>query len=478
MNDFFTQFKNTARTIKLSSDEKQVMRVQLYNYLESNQGFEAASIAAPARSVPSMYYWFAPRYAMPFAALLLVVFSGGTAFAAQGSLPGEALYSIKIHVNEKVATALATTPEAKAKVEATLATNRLEEAETLAANGKLDAAVTAQLASNFEMHASAAQQTSLSLESNDPGTAAQLDAEFDGTLAAHGAILSLLGDDSSNDETVHNSSQLAMQVQSRIRIFDAQGELGNAGNNAAATLAISSDAADVATSAEGSNVRSFSAAAEPQAQPMALSVSNQNQATGSAPAALKAPAPAKINAKATSAALTTAAPADVQKDIQVSSKLGVQASTSLAAATKRFTSMQHSMDANTASLLSAQLADMQLQLVAANESLALGDTTMAKEGFTRVLRFSSKLDAYLKAGKKFNVTLLTSLIDSSRAYNKGKGDTQNNQNQEAVKGEVNGAATINASNSAGSTNKDEPVKMQEHQGSNTATGSVEVNLHL
>jgi hypothetical protein len=438
MNDFFTQFQNKARTLKLSHDEKQVMRVQLYNYLESNQGFEAASVAPKqSRSVPSMYYWYSPRFAVPFAALVLIVLGGGTTFAAQGALPGEALYAVKINVNEKVATTLATTPEAKAQVNAQLATNRLEEAEALASTGKLNAAVTAQLASNFEMHAKEAQDTTGSLESNDPGTAAKLDAEFDGTLAAHGAILALIGDDSSNDDTVHNSNQLAMQVQSRIRTTDSD-EQSNAGQGAA-TLAIAANATDTNPSAEGPNVRSFSAVA-PQAAPMNLKVANQ--ASGSAPA-LEAKAPAaKING-------------DVQKDTQATSKLGVQASTSLAAASTRFASIKSSLDANTSLLVSDQLEGMQQQLLDANVSLSEGDTATAKDSFTRVLRFSSKLDAYLKAGKKFNVSLLTSLLDSSRTYNSGKGSNQN----------------IN-------TNVPSSTEPEAHKGGDDATGSVNINVHL
>ncbi len=474
MNDFFTQLQNKARTTKLAPDEKQVMRVQLYNYLEANSGYEAASVSAPMRSVPSMQYWFAPRFAMPFAALLLVVFSGGTAFAAQNALPGDALYAIKINVNEAVQTALATSPVAKAEVEASLATNRLEEAETLAANGKLDATVTAQLASNFERHVSVAQDTAANLESDDPGTAAQLNAKFDGALAAHGAILTLLGDDSSNEETIHNSNQLAIQVQGRIRTFDADDETNNSGNaNGTATLTMSATATDTAAdSAEGSTVRSFSTVA-PQVAPMALNVGNQasSSATGSASS--------KISAKSAPTTLAAATPQETQKDTQAAVKLGAQASTSLLMATKHFAALQSSLDAATAALVSAQLANAQQELVQANASLTAGDATTAKESFTHILRFSSRLDAYLKAGKKFNITLLTSLIDSSRAYNT-KGDTQTN---EALKGEVKAPNTSSGSNTKVEVQGDDATtsnsaSAEVHKGTDNLNGSAQINLHL
>ncbi|HEV8666577.1 MAG TPA: hypothetical protein VN665_01875, partial [Candidatus Paceibacterota bacterium] len=107
MNNFFTQFKNLGRTIKLSQGEKQRMRVNLYNYLEQNpMDAFTAPVKIISKPVASPFFFFSPRYMVPIALLLVVGLSGGTAFAAEGALPGNPLYAVKVNVNEPVQVAL------------------------------------------------------------------------------------------------------------------------------------------------------------------------------------------------------------------------------------------------------------------------------------------------------------------------------------------------------------------------------------
>lgn len=89
----------------------------------------------------------------PMAILLLFA---GTAYAAQGALPGDLLYPVKIHVNESVEVALATTPQEQVAVQTQLAAERVAEAQALATAGKLDATTTQELQDNFDAHASEA----------------------------------------------------------------------------------------------------------------------------------------------------------------------------------------------------------------------------------------------------------------------------------------------------------------------------------
>lgn len=360
MNNFFTQLKEKARALKLSHDEKQALRVQLYTYLEKNP---VGSFAAPAKilkPVPSMYFWFAPRFVVPVVLLLVVTLTTGTAFAAQSALPGNPLYAIKINVNEPVQVALAATPAAKAAVNAQIATVRLEEAETLASTGKLDATTTAELASNFAQHAEAAQANTIAVASNDPGTAAQLGADFASRLAAHGAILAQLGDDSSSTETMQNSNALAMQAEQEA------GRGGREDGNAVAIAAMPSVS-------NGARIRTFDAVA-PQANV-------EGFATGTA---------------TSSTAIAAPHPIEAEKNPQIDALLGPEASTSIAAALQDFAALAPTLDATTSAQINEQLAALQSRYAA-------GD-------FAAALRMAVKLDAYLTAGKKFNLRLLDGLL--------------------------------------------------------------------
>ncbi len=109
---------------------------------------------APKRSP---YFLFTYQFRVVVAGLLVVVFaSAGTAQAAQGALPGDLLYPIKININERVEVALAATPKTKANVEATIAQRRVQEALVLEEQGRLDATTTQEIEDNFNEHASAA----------------------------------------------------------------------------------------------------------------------------------------------------------------------------------------------------------------------------------------------------------------------------------------------------------------------------------
>jgi hypothetical protein len=120
---------------------------------------------------------------------VLVVGAGGTAYAAGGALPGDALYTVKVSVNEPVAGALAVTPAAKAAHQASIATERLAEAQALAEDGRLTASTSAALALAFGEHAQAAEDAADALAADDPAAAADISAGFSASVASRGEAI-------------------------------------------------------------------------------------------------------------------------------------------------------------------------------------------------------------------------------------------------------------------------------------------------
>ena len=80
-----------------------------------------------------MYRSFSIHFIKGFAvfALFLILSGGSLTFAAGNALPGDALYSIKIHVAENIREVLAFSTEAKARVQASHLQTRLTEIDTL-----------------------------------------------------------------------------------------------------------------------------------------------------------------------------------------------------------------------------------------------------------------------------------------------------------------------------------------------------------
>jgi hypothetical protein len=86
--------------------------------------------------------------------------------------------------------ALAVTPETKASVEAILATKRLEEAERLALEGKLDPSIAQQIGSAFHEHVKNFEIQLKTLEQqSDYSTVAKVGVSFQTRVAVHAAVL-------------------------------------------------------------------------------------------------------------------------------------------------------------------------------------------------------------------------------------------------------------------------------------------------
>ena len=170
---------------------------------------EATADASPYSVI---YSWFSLRFAMPMAAVLVVVLGTGTVYAAEGALPGDTLYAVKVSVTEPMREVLAFSQTAKADFHTKVVQERLEEAETLVSQGRLNESTTKALEENFNKHVAAAQTITKALAEGDPDTAADMAAALDSSLSAHGAILARLGDDSEDDHARQYSAQLGLNV--------------------------------------------------------------------------------------------------------------------------------------------------------------------------------------------------------------------------------------------------------------------------
>jgi hypothetical protein len=146
--------------------------------------------STPVKSPFWSFQFVRSYHYVPAIAILLLFVTGGTGYFAQGSLPGDALYPMKINVNEKMETFLAVTPKAAAEVDAIQANRRLTEAETLAVQGKLTPEQNTEIKNSFS-----AKVTSLNTnfqrmqEKGDSKDALEVLNNFD--MSVQGKIASL-----------------------------------------------------------------------------------------------------------------------------------------------------------------------------------------------------------------------------------------------------------------------------------------------
>jgi len=157
MDEFLKQL-DTAKTNATFDPER---KAAIRNYLART--IEADALLRDRAKRPAHMFGWRTAFA---AAGVLVVFTTSTSFAAQGSLPGDILYSVKVGVTEKVVGALQISTESKAEYETELAIRRIEEAAELSTRGDVSEEAEVQLEDRFVEHAEQAQEHMASVEAN------------------------------------------------------------------------------------------------------------------------------------------------------------------------------------------------------------------------------------------------------------------------------------------------------------------------
>jgi hypothetical protein len=186
---------------------------------------------------------------MPFIAIALLIaaaLGGGTALAAQQSLPGDPLWGFKVHVNEGVQGALSTSHQSKADWDIAAIQSRLAEAQTLEAQGKLDAQTQSDIAANFNEHAQGAEDAISKLEAaGNAAAAADAAARFQAAVAqfvslnagmdAGGAPAASTALGETARGVLDVASKLSAQTSAEAATGDSQ-KSGNESTSAAANL--------------------------------------------------------------------------------------------------------------------------------------------------------------------------------------------------------------------------------------------------
>ncbi len=185
---FFQKGKEELRKIAMTAEEKRAMHDRLLNCIS----FPVPTPYEPQSGWLVVSKWLMPRHlayaALPF--VFLFVISGSLAFAAEGSVPGELLYPIKVEITEPVRNMLTLSGTAKAYWEARKAERRLEEAESLAVRGDLDTQKREELESRFDNHTKNLAVISNKLEK---GVGDKVRDNLEVSLEAHAEVLDTIG---------------------------------------------------------------------------------------------------------------------------------------------------------------------------------------------------------------------------------------------------------------------------------------------
>ena len=189
-------------------------------------------------------------YVASGALALVLMLGAGTSYAAQSALPGDALYGVKINVDEGLEGALATTPAAQASWNTERAARRLQEAETLAAEGKLNSSTESTLTSALDQATDSFDSdiAQIAQTSNDTTVVATAQTNLQATLEAHATVLLQIASIAPSSDSALAS--LFAKVNSRaIALGSANAAIGQ-------SIAVSRSAVKAAAQANGTLAQS------------------------------------------------------------------------------------------------------------------------------------------------------------------------------------------------------------------------------
>jgi len=163
------------------------------------------------------------KYAMPVILALILILGGGTSALANQALPGDFLYPIKVNVNEGIRTTLTFSSQAQAQWDVERAQKRLEEAEQLAAQNRLNEQVQTELEARFQEASDSFEKNTQEVEAKNKTQAMlELRTSFEAALKAHEQVLSDIA--SENQQTKESIDALLAKVRARVDDAEHQQE--------------------------------------------------------------------------------------------------------------------------------------------------------------------------------------------------------------------------------------------------------------
>ena len=201
MKRFTEQLASKAQSVRLSTAEKNDLRERLVSYIEyhplpvelkeKDVMRNGATALTPVRLV-HVSLWRVAQWSV--ASLGILIFS--VSYLAERSVPGDALYAVKVSINEEVRGTLARSPYEKIVWETERLNRRIAEARLLASEGRLTDEVEAEVAEAVKEHGENARREIAVLKETDKEEAALATIQLETTLAVQATAFMNVNDDS------------------------------------------------------------------------------------------------------------------------------------------------------------------------------------------------------------------------------------------------------------------------------------------
>lgn len=225
--------KNLSTSVSLSREEHAAGRAHLRAFMDAHP-----MIDRPVRSPFGFLLAPTARYAFGF----LFVFSalgGGTALA-ENAQPGDALYAVKLKVNEPVQLAVTLDPQKKTALRVAIAEERLKELAKLAVHEE-DARAAELAAGSLAEQVTLAQEEITTVHAQDDARAAyKLARDLSGVISSHAEILAAVEADAdvtrSLAEEINQNDAIEKGIATTLEVEELVVSIKDAQDGAVASL--------------------------------------------------------------------------------------------------------------------------------------------------------------------------------------------------------------------------------------------------
>jgi hypothetical protein len=216
----FKNFIDRAQSLGLSEHEKEILRSKIMEFIS----FNPIRGKAPLVRERSYVSIFEVRHFMKAASLVLiiavVVGGSGVSYAASNALPGEALYAVKVNINEHIESAVATTPKAKLAVQSEHIQRRLDEVQTLRKENKLSPVTQKIVIAKLDEHTHDASVSIDQLrEQGDVSSVLEATSNLTPIFEANKDILEKENNKADPENAVEDTDTLIAKIDDSTKVF-------------------------------------------------------------------------------------------------------------------------------------------------------------------------------------------------------------------------------------------------------------------
>ncbi|MFZ2832126.1 MAG: hypothetical protein WAZ40_03150 [Minisyncoccia bacterium] len=212
MEHIIKQIKKGAKHTRLSLEEKAEMRSALVLHMQVNPVLPGVHSVRFVRS-PFSIRNLRNKKGVSILVIGGLLMSGSVSFAAEGAVPGDVLFPIKVHVNEPVLGAVAVTPKARADWQVRLVERRLEEVEKISVMPDVSPEVRQVAEQNLASYTEEVEAKISKFDNDDDGdNALQTASRLSNVYNAHEKILSRMNKSTVATTTLEVQATTTLEV--------------------------------------------------------------------------------------------------------------------------------------------------------------------------------------------------------------------------------------------------------------------------